>query len=75
MAGTTASNLELRDWISVRRHKGFDGLGEDRVGVVCRRDELGLRTKSLPEENKTISRESTPFLAAPTELTEEEHLG
>ena len=73
MAGTTASNLELRDWISVRRHDTLAGLGEDRVGMVRRRHELRLRTKSLAKENKTISRESTPFLTAPTEPTEEEH--
>ena len=74
MAGTTASNLELRDWISVRRHNALDELDEDRVRVVRRRGELRLRTKSLPEENKTISRESTPFLTVPAEPIEEEHL-
>ena len=70
----TASNSELRDWISVRRLNALGGLDEDGVGVVRVGGGLGLRTESLPEEDKTIPRQATAVLTTPTEPTEREHL-
>lgn len=62
----TASNSELRDWISVRRLDALDGLGEDGIGVVHRGGGLGLRTEPLPEEDETIARQATAVLTTPT---------
>lgn len=74
-AGTTASNLESRDWISVPRHDGLGGLDEDRVAVFRCGDAFGgLRTKSLPEEGEAISRETIVVLTTSAKAIEKEHL-
>lgn len=70
----TASNSELRDWISVRRLNALGGLDEDGVGVVHGGGGLGLRTEPLPEEDETIPRQPTAAMTTPAESIEREHL-
>ncbi len=75
MAGTTASNSESRDWTSVHRHDAFGGLDKDRIGMFCRGDTRGRRTKSLLEKGETVARKAIAVLTTSSaESTEKKHV-